>query len=77
MSTFKSLILTTQVTFTLIIVLSCHFHDIYTPVYTIIRNAIFVNKMCLLGNPEITANLYCNFAYLYWEGSVICSIYLR
>ena len=31
----------------------------------------------LLGNPEVTANLYCNFAYLYWEGFVICSIYLR
>ena len=31
----------------------------------------------ILGDPEITANLYCNFAYLYWEGCVICSIYLR
>ena len=30
----------------------------------------------VLGDPEITANLYCNFAYLYWEGCVICSIYL-
>ena len=31
----------------------------------------------VLGDPEVTANLYCNFAYPYWEGCVICSIYLR
>ena len=31
----------------------------------------------VLGDPEITANLYCNFASLYWEGCVICSTYLR
>ena len=30
-----------------------------------------------LGAPDITANLYCNCVYLYWEGCVICSIYLR
>ena len=24
----------------------------------------------ILGDPEITANLHCNFAYLYWEGCV-------
>ena len=30
-----------------------------------------------LGNPEVTANLYCNFAYLYREGCVIFSIYFR
>ena len=30
-----------------------------------------------LGDPEVTANLYCNFAYPYREGCVICSIYLR
>ena len=28
----------------------------------------------ILGDPEVTANLYCNFAYPYWEGCVICSI---
>ena len=28
-----------------------------------------------MGDPEITANLYCNFSYLYWEGCVICSIF--
>ena len=28
----------------------------------------------VLGDPEVTANLYSNFAYLYWEGCVICSI---
>ena len=36
-----------------------------------------VNK-CLekvLGDPEVTANLYCNFAYLYREGCVICNIF--
>ena len=27
--------------------------------------------------PGVTANLCCNFAYPYWEGCVICSIYLR
>ena len=31
----------------------------------------------ILGDPEVTANLYCNFAYLYLESCVICSIYLR
>ena len=31
----------------------------------------------LLDDPEVTANLYCNFAYLYWEGCVICSKYLQ
>ena len=30
-----------------------------------------------LGDPEVTANLYCNFAYPYWEGCVISIIYLR
>ena len=30
----------------------------------------------LLGDQEVTVNLYCNFAYLYWEGCVICSIYI-
>ena len=31
----------------------------------------------ILGDPEVTKNLYCIFAYLYWEGCVICSIYFR
>ena len=35
------------------------------------------NLIDVLSGPEVTANLYCNFAYLYWEGCVICSIYLR
>ena len=30
----------------------------------------------MLGDPEVTAILYCNFAFLYWEVCVICSIYL-
>ena len=29
----------------------------------------------ILGDPEGTANLYCNFA-LYWEGCVIFSMYI-
>jgi len=33
--------------------------------------------VCILGDPEVTANLYCNFTYPYWEGCVICSTYLR
>ena len=31
----------------------------------------------VLGDSEGTANLYCNSTYPYWEGCVICSIYLR
>ena len=31
----------------------------------------------LLGASEITANLYWNCVHLYWEGCVICSMYLR
>ena len=34
-------------------------------------------NLVLLGDPEVTENLYCYFAYLYWEGCVIYSIYLR
>ena len=26
-----------------------------------------------MGDAEVSANLYCYFAYLYWEGCVICS----
>ena len=33
--------------------------------------------LLLLSGPEVTPNLYCNFAYMYWEGCVIRSIYLR
>ena len=33
-------------------------------------------KIELLGDPEATANLYCNFAHPYWEGYVICSIFV-
>ena len=31
----------------------------------------------ILGVSEITTNLYCNCVHMYWEGCVICSIYLR
>ena len=34
------------------------------------------NHSLVLGDPEITANMYCSFAYLYWEGCLICSIYI-
>ena len=30
----------------------------------------------ILGDPEATANLYCNFSYPYLEGCVIWSIYI-
>ena len=33
-------------------------------------------RVNVLGDPEITENLYCNFVYLYWEGCVKCSKYL-
>ena len=36
-----------------------------------------ISGIDILGAPEITANLYCNFVYLYWEGSGIFIIYLR
>ena len=40
--------------------------------------AVFGGKnIAILGDPEATANLYCNSPYPYWEGCVICSIYLR
>ena len=32
---------------------------------------------CVLGALEITANVYCNGVHLYWEGCVICSVYLQ
>ena len=41
------------------------------------RGLICQSLLRVLGDPEVTANLYCDFAYLYWEGCVICSIYLR
>ena len=31
----------------------------------------------ILDDPDVTISLYCNFSYPYWEGCVICSIYLR
>ena len=31
------------------------------------------SEFYLLVDPEVTANLYLNFAYPYWEGCVICS----
>ena len=47
----------------------------------VVRTLLVYSKILystyLLGDPEITANLYGNFAYPYWEGCMICSIYLR
>ena len=37
----------------------------------------YTDTLFLLGDPTVTAHLYRNFAYLYWEGGVICSIYMR
>ena len=34
-------------------------------------------RIHVLGLSEITENLYCNCVHLYWEGWMICSIYLR
>ena len=31
----------------------------------------------VLGASEITANQYCNYGHLYWEGCMICRVYLR
>ena len=33
-----------------------------------------ISSYLILGDPKVTANLYCNFAYLYWIGCVIRSI---
>mgnify|MGYP001408156521 CR=1 FL=1 len=33
--------------------------------------------LLVLGDPEVTANLYCNITGPYLEGCVICSIYFR
>ena len=42
---------------------------IFSTIY--IYTCLFVIE--LLFDPEVTANLYCSFAYPYWEGCVICS----
>ena len=44
--------------------------DIYLEIYELSVHIV-------LDVSEVNANLYCNFAHLYWEGCVICSIYLR
>ena len=43
-----------------------------------IRTSLISMYVCMyvLGDPEVTPNLYCNFAYLYWEGCVICMVYI-
>ena len=45
--------------------------------WCIMQFFIFLHHAIILGDPEVTANLYCNFADLYREGCVIYSIYLR
>jgi len=40
---------------------------------TLYSNIIIKEK---LGDPEVTANLYCTLAYPYWEGCMICSTYI-
>ena len=49
----------------------------YLKMYVILRVHFNLEKKIVLGASEITANLYCNFVYLYCEGCVICIIYLR
>ena len=55
--------------------------EVVTPIYImsyyINWGNYFLDTWYILGDQEVTGNLYCNFAYPYWEGSVICSIYLR
>ena len=46
------------------------------PNSSLFPSKVQIPRLMLLGDPEITAYLFCNFAYLYWEGCVICSIYL-
>ena len=41
------------------------------------RTQAFMVGDIILGDPDVTANMYCNFAYPHWEGCVICSIYLQ
>ena len=38
-----------------------------------------IHKKMIYPDPrlESTANLYCNFVHMYWEGCVICSVYMR
>ena len=40
------------------------------------QRVLVVCPTYLLGASEITANLYCNCVHLYWEGCVICSLYI-
>ena len=55
----------------------------YFTIYTKIFYKIFFENLhfrvtlswILLGDPKVTANLYCHFAYPYWEGCVI-SVYI-
>ena len=47
---------------------------IFLNFYIFIISFVVVSKF--LGDQEVTANLYCNFAYPYWEGCVICSKHL-
>ena len=49
----------------------------YLKMYVILRVHFNLEKKIVLGASEITANLYCYRVYLYWEGCVIHSVYLR
>ena len=42
-----------------------------------VQSESFGRFFLILDDPEDIANLYCNFAYPYREGCVICSIHLR
>ena len=38
------------------------------PLLLAYNNKLSIGATALLGDPEVTAKLYCNFAYLYCEG---------
>ena len=58
-----------------------HFVYLSIPIYIILFISLFICKIMyvlyihyILGDPEVTAIMYCNCAYLHWEGCVIYSI---
>ena len=51
-------------------------HSLFSVCQAYIHRGALLQKNTL-GASENTANIYCNCVHLYWEGCVICSIYLR
>ena len=78
-TTQKKKIPTTQMAFST----KCHFIHIYRNLspfehlMMIQQSAHFICKRNhLFGASKITANIDCNCVHLYWQGCVICSIYI-